>query len=443
MHVSYKTLINASIITMNDQAKYHPVGMIVIKDNRIESVGPLRKSHVKGEVIDLEGKIILPGFINTHTHTHSPLFRGVADDKYLMDWLTNYMWPAEKHMTSDDAYNAARMSLLELTASGVTMYADQFYFADAITKAAEESGLRALITPSVFSRGNAETTSPLNAAKTFIEKHVGNKQSLIIPGIGPHAVYSCNKETLEAVRDIALKHDLIVHIHISETYTENKDTLLDHAMSPTQYLKSIGLLDCKVLSAHNIHLDDKDIAIYKEKDVKVSYNPVSNLKLVSGYMPYKKLKDAGLDISLALDGVQSNNAFDILSDLKTGILIQKMKENNPTLLDAYEALKLITINAAKCLYMDQDLGSLEPGKYADLTIIDKTHPNMWPLHHDKFDMVISSIVYSATTKDVSDVMVNGVFVYKDRIHKKLPKKAVIAACQASSRRILEKIAYFD
>ena len=440
--MGYKTLIHGTIITMNDDSPFYHDGMIIIKDSTIESIQSSDVSKAKGDIINVNGKILLPGFINTHTHTHSPLFRGIADDLYLMNWLKKYMWPAEAFMKEQDAYNAAKLSCLELTESGVTTYADQFYYSEAVTQAAKESGLRAFIAPSVFSRPSPETDDPLSAAQAFIENHINDKDSLIYPCIGPHAIYSCNTETLKKVRDIAKEHDIIVHIHISETMVENQDSFKEHDLSPTAYLEKIGLLDCKVLSAHNIHLDDHDLELYKKYDVKVSYNPISNLKLVSGIMPYKKLKNKDLDISLAMDGVQSNNAFDLLADLKTGILMQKMHENDPTLLNAYEALKLITINAAKCLYFDHEVGSLEPHKKADITMIDTHRANMTPLHLDKFEMVVSAIAYSASSADVSDVMVNGEFIYRNRQHLRLNRENVKMACQTSSRRILEQIDYF-
>ncbi|QVK20950.1 amidohydrolase [Mycoplasmatota bacterium] len=442
--MSYKTLINCTIITMEESSKFFPDGMIIIRDNIIESISKTNISDTKGEIFDMSGKIVLPGFINTHTHTHSPLFRGIADDLYLMDWLKNYMWPAERFITAEDAYNATKLSCLELTEAGITTYADQFYYSESIANAAIESGLRAFIAPTVFTNPSPETDNTFEEARKFIEKHINkSEETLIYPCIGPHAIYSCNKNTLVDVRDLALEHDLIVHIHISETIDENDDCFKNTGMSPTQYLNKLGVLKCKTLAAHSIHIDEEDRKIYRDNNVKVSYNPVSNLKLVSGYLNYKELKDSDIDISLALDGVQSNNSFDILSDLKTGILIQKMKYNDPTLLSAYDALKLITIEAAKCLYMEDKIGSIKVGKFADLTIIDTSRANMNPLHLESFNMVTSAIVYSANSADVSDVIVNGEFIYKDRISLKLSRDKVYSECAKSSKRILSSISYFS
>ncbi len=437
-----KTLINCTIITMDDSNPFFANGMIVINNNTIDYVGEMNEKLIQGETINLDGKIVLPGFINTHTHTHSPLFRGMADDLYLMDWLNNYIWPAEKHMTFDDAYNATILSCLELTESGVTTYADQFYYSEAIAKAAEASGLRAFIAATVFSGSNAETDSPIEKAKQFLQKYKNDPVDRIYPCIGPHAIYSCSTETLKEVIELAKEDDLIIHIHIAETETEFNDSIKQHGMTPTKYLESIGMFDCKTLSAHSIHLSEDDKRIFSKYKVKASYNPVSNLKLCSGYMDYVGLKELDVDISLALDGVQSNNSFDILSDLKTGILIQKMKEDDPTLLNAYEALKLITINAAKCLWMDHQIGSLEVGKYADIVCFDKTHANMNPVHNDSFSNVVSAIVYAANSKNVSDVLVDGEFVYKDREHLKLNPEEAKRNVTESSRRILDRIGYF-
>ena len=236
---------------------------------------------------------------------------------------------------------------------------------------------------------------------------------------------------------------MIIHTHIAETTDEYNDSISEHGMTPTKYLESIGMFDCKVLSAHSIHLNEEDKNIFAKYDIKASYNPVSNLKLCSGYLDYKGLKNRGIDISLALDGVQSNNSFDILRDLKTGILVQKMKQGDPTLLPAYEALKLITINAAKCLWMDEKIGSIEEGKLADLTFIDKYHANMNPVQNDSFNMVVSSVVYSASSKNISDVMVDGEFIYNDRNHIKLNPIEAKTLATKSSRKILDKIGYFS
>ncbi len=428
---------------MDDNAPFHPNGMVVMKDDIITHIGPFNPEKVKGQVVDMSNKVLVPGFINTHTHSHSPLFRGIADDLSLMDWLKDYMWPAEKHIQAKDAYHAAKLSCLELIESGVTTFADQYYYASEVKKAVLESGLRAYIAPSVFSWPSPESDNPFLTAKAFIENTIKDPHPRIIPCIGPHAIYSCDDQTIKAINELAKKHDLIVHIHIAETQDEVDESLEKHGLRPVAYLKKTGLLARKTLSAHTIHVDQSDIDILKEFDVKISYNPISNLKLVSGIMPFKALKNQGLDISLAMDGVQSNNAFNLLSDLKTGVLIQKMHEHDPTFIPALEALKLITIDAAKCLFAEDKIGSLEIGKQADLIAFDLDDTNLTPVFKDHFSMVTSALVYSAQPSNITDVMVGGGFLYRNQKHRTLDAQAVKTACRKSSRSILEAIQFFD
>ncbi len=436
------TLMRGTIITMCDDLPFLHDGMIVIEDGKIVHVGPADPERAVGEVIDCSELIVLPGFINTHTHTHSPLLRGVADDQTLMDWLTKSMWPAEKHITATHARNGALLSCLELIESGVTTYADQYYFSEEVAQAAVESGQRALVAPTVFSRPTPESDDPIGVARRFIERHLGD-DSRIEPCIGPHAIYSCSTETLQAVRDIALEYDVLVHIHLSETQQENDDCMRQHGVSPTRYLEQIGLLDARVLAAHCVHISEDDRQILARHNVKVSHNPISNFKLVSGWFDYPAFRRHGLDVSVALDGVQSNNSFNLLADLKTGILVQKTLHNDPTLLDAYEALKLITIDAARCLFREHELGSLEVGKCADLTFLDLSRAAMHPLHRNSFRQVVSAVVYAANGADVSDVMVQGEFIYRHRRHVRLDRSTVIANAAESSRQILEHIDFFS
>ncbi|TVR00240.1 MAG: hypothetical protein EA403_11980 [Spirochaetaceae bacterium] len=242
---------------------------------------------------------------------------------------------------------------------------------------------------------------------------------------------------------MALEHDVLVHIHVSETKQENEDCVKAHGVSPTRYLEQIGLLDARVLAAHCVHMSEEDLEILARHNVKVSHNPISNFKLVSGWFDYPAFRRHGLDVSVALDGVQSNNSFNLLSDLKTGILVQKTLHDDPTLLDAHEALKLITIDAARCLFREQDIGSLEAGKCADITFLDLSRAAMHPLHRESFRQVVSAVIYAANGADVSDVMVDGDFIYRNRTHVRLDRSAVIANATASSRQILENIGFFS
>lgn len=436
---SIYSLVNCTIITMDENDNWYPDGTIVIEDGRIADIGPGESITPKGNVIDMGSKIVLPGFINTHTHSPSPLFRGMADDLTLMDWLKKLIWPAEKNLTGEISFWGSSLTCLEFLESGVTTFADQYFFSGFIAEAVQKTGLRGFIAPTVFTDPSPETDDTIQAAVDFIEKYKGKEeQTLVYPCIGPHAPYSCSAEVLRAVTGIASSYGLITHIHISETKDETREILEETGLTPTQYLDSLGVLNEKTLAAHCIHLDRKDMDIFQSNNVKVSYNPVSNLKLVSGIMPMKDLLDQGILVSIGTDGAQSNNSLDLLRDLKTGVLIQKQWYNDATFIPAKEALRMITINGAKALGMDDRIGSLEKGKLADVIAIDIKRTDINPLHRRCLSNIYSAIVYSANGSDVSDVIVNGRMLMRDRELLGIDKEEIITQSQRSAEYLMKK-----
>jgi 5-methylthioadenosine/S-adenosylhomocysteine deaminase len=433
------SLINCTILTMDKEDNYYPLGTIVIEDGRISEIGSDTDVVPKGKIIDMKFKIVLPGFINTHTHSPSPLFRGMADDLSLMDWLNKVLWPAEKNLTGEIAYWGTSLSCLEFIQSGITTFADQYFFSKNVAKAVQQSGIRGFIAPSVFTNGSPETSDTIQAAVDFIEEYKNREnQTLVYPCIGPHAPYSCSDEILKTVIEIANKHDLLIHTHISETVDENRQIYEEKGLTPTQYLDSLGLFERDVLAAHCIHINQTDMEIFKRNNVRVSYNPISNLKLVSGIMPLKELIDKGILVSIGTDGAQSNNSLDLLKDLKTGVLIQKQQYNDATFFSAREALKMITINGAKALNMDHEIGSLEKGKKADVIAIDIKSTNINPIHRSNVSNIYSAVVYSANGTDVSDVIVNGRVLMKDKELVDINKEEIISQSHKAAEEVLIK-----
>lgn len=402
------TVVNCTIVTIDEQDHYYTDGCMVIEDGRIRELGKRLEIEPMGELIDLEGKLVLPGFINTHTHSHSSIFRSLGDDMELMDWLHNAMWPTERHMNGDIAYAAAKMSCAEYMRGGITTYADQFYFAERVAQAAAESGLRCFLAPSIFTNPTAETQDTFGAAEAFVKNWIGREEKTrVYPCIGPHAPYSVDGELFKKVVCLAEKYDLLIHTHISETKDENYQIQKQYGMSPVKWLDSLGVFKHRVLAAHSIHLSSEDMEIYSRHNVHASYNPVSNLKLVSGIMPIKELKNAGVQISIGTDGSNSNNSMDLLGDLKTGVLIQKMKYEDATLLPAREAVRMITIEGARALGIEDRAGSLETGKYADFITLDTKSPRLTPLYIEDIEKIYASIVYSACGADVKDTVADG------------------------------------
>lgn len=433
------SLTNCTILTMDEKENYYSSGTIIIENGRITAIGADKDIIPRGRVLNMGGKIVMPGFINTHTHSPSPLFRGMADDLTLMDWLKKVLWPAESNMTGEMAYWGTSLTCLEFLETGVTTFADQYFFSDYVAQAAKGSGLRGFIAPTVFTGGSPETKDTLQTAVDFIEEYMGKEEdTLIYPCIGPHAPYSCSGDILKKAVEIAKAKDIIIHTHISETMDENRQIYEETGLTPTQYLDSLGVLDGKVLAAHCIHMNQKDIDIMSRKDVKVSYNPVSNLKLVSGIMRFKELKEKGIEVSIGTDGAQSNNSLDLLRDLKTGVLIQKQQYDDATFISAKEALKIVTINGAKALGMEKEIGSLEAGKKADIIAVDIKNTNINPLHRSSVNNVYSAIVYSAAGSDVSDVIVNGRVLMKDRVVLSMNREEIIRESHRASETILKK-----
>ena len=289
-----QTLTNCTILTVDRQDRFYEDGRITVKDGRITAIGRADELPLLGETVDLGGGLVLPGLINTHTHSHSSLFRNQADDLQLMDWLKKAMWPMEKFLSPERAYAATALSCLEYLRCGITTYADQFYFADTIAKAAQHSGLRCFLAATVFTNPSPETTDTFGAAVKFVQNWKGREQEThVYPCIGPHAPYSVSADLFRQVTELSRAYDLLIHTHISETEDENHQIREQTGLSPAQWLEELGVFERPVLAAHSIHLDEKDLDIYQRRGVRVTYNPVSNMKLASGIMPYRKMRDRG------------------------------------------------------------------------------------------------------------------------------------------------------
>ena len=409
------TLTNCTILSVDGSDRFFPRGRMTIEGNQILRLGHEHEIPLAGEVVDLSGGLVLPGLVNTHTHSHSSLFKNQADDLRLMDWLNNAMWPMEAHLNAPRAAAATALSCMEYIASGITTYCDQFYFAEAIAPVASRSGLRCMLAATVFEKPSVETADTLGAAIAFVERWLGREEeTLVYPCLGPHAPYSVSAEQFVRVAEFCRKHDVLMHTHISETQDENNQIFAKYGKTPTQWLESLGVLENHVLAAHSIHLDEQDMRIYAKRNVHASYNPVSNLKLVSGRMPYRALREHGVQVSIGTDGAQSNNSMDLLRDLRTGALIQKLAENDATQFNAREMVRLATIEGAIALRLEKQIGSLEPDKRADYIVLDTKSPRLVPLHRESLSNLYSTVAYSACGADVRDMAVNGKWVMKDR-----------------------------
>jgi 5-methylthioadenosine/S-adenosylhomocysteine deaminase len=402
------------ILPMDQSLTVVERGAIAIRGNRILETGPAEEISLKysaGKIFSGTGKVVLPGFINTHTHAAMVFFRGMADDLPLTDWLNNHIWPAENAWLSPSFINdAVELACLEMLKGGITTYNDMYFFEDAAGEATKRIGMRAVLGsgildfPSVSARNADEY---LENAKQFIKNW--RDDELITPCIAPHALYTCGPDTLKKSKTLAEILNAPVHIHLSETQWEVGEVMARYHKRPVEYLADLGFLDESVLAAHCIWLHDNEIELLAKHKVGVSHCMESNLKLASGFAPVISMLIAGVKVSFGTDGAASNNDLNMLSEMSTTAKVHKALSNNPTALDAKTALLMATRWGAEVLGLGDMIGSIEQGKIADIITINIDKPHLTPLYN-----IYSHIVYAAMASDVEAVMVNGKMVVNDR-----------------------------
>ncbi len=386
---------------------------IYIEENLIEEiseVGSIKEKSVEAEfVIEGKDKAAIPGLFNAHTHAAMTLLRGYADDMQLQEWLSTKIWPTEAKLTEDDVYWGTKLACLEMIKSGTTFFNDMYWHWRGSAKAVTESGIRAALS-AVFIDGFDEERAKEQMKRNEALYEESKKMSKrIIFTLGPHAIYTVSEESLCWVRDFADKHDLLVHIHLSETEREVAECVEGYGMRPVDFLDSIGFLSPRTIASHCVHLSRKEIELLKKRDVKIVHTPASNMKLASGRMPYEELKWAGLhpNIALGTDGCASNNNLDMFEEMKIASLFQKAFSGNTTSLPANETFALATRNAAKIFRLNS--GVIAEGKLADVVLLDLKKVELVPNHN-----LTSNIVYSANGSCVDTVICDGRILMEGR-----------------------------
>ncbi|MDF7799784.1 amidohydrolase [Pontiellaceae bacterium B1224] len=370
-----------------------------IEGNRFSELGEGLQAE-GAEVVDGNGKAIIPGFVNMHTHASMTLMRSYADDLELHDWLTNYIWPLEAKLSEEDIYHGARLACLEMIKSGTTCFNDMYWHYHGVARAVEEMGLRAVLS-SVFIDLNDEERARAEreqAVKLFEESKTYSDR--IGFALGLHAIYTVSESSLKWGKAFADEHGLLFHIHLSETQKEVDDCLQLHGLRPVQWLEKIGVLGPNVIAAHVIHVTDNEIELLARYRVKVVHNPVSNMKLASGRFPYLRLLQAGVDLSLGTDGASSNNNLCMLEEMKIAALQAKLLHDDPTVLPAEAVFKMATGNGAAALGLD--CGEIAEGKLADCVLIDLNNPRLVPGYN-----LIDDLVYSADSTCIDTVICDG------------------------------------
>ena len=373
---------------------------IYIEDNMISEIGGPK---VEAEhVLDGKGKAAIPGLINTHTHAAMTLLRSYADDYTLQEWLTNNIWPIEAKLTKDDIYWGTTLACLEMIKPGTTCFNDMYFHGEVAAKAVDEMGIRGVLSEVFFDlfdetkgeKGRKKVESGVAALREY-------KNGRIIPALGPHALYTVSGEGLSWVAEFAEKNDLIIHFHLAETEKENEDFLEQHKKRPAAYLDELGFLGANLVVAHCVWLNKIDIATLASKDVKISHNPQSNMKLAVGNMlHYSDLKEAGCTMSLGTDGCASNNNLDMFETMKFAALGQKLFSDDPTVMPAHETFGMATVGGARALGINA--GDIKEGLLADILLLDLKKPCFTPNHN-----LTANIVYSANGSCVDTTICDG------------------------------------
>jgi 5-methylthioadenosine/S-adenosylhomocysteine deaminase len=431
-----KLLISgADIITMDEKLGIVKAGDIAIENGRIKGIGPKgwTGEWQPDRVIVADGKVVLPGLINTHTHAAMTLFRSYADDMQLMDWLQNKIWPIEAHLTNEDVYWGSMLAVLEMLKSGTTTFADMYFFMPDVAKAVQESGMRA-----VLSRGMAGVAPTAEQAliesKEFVRDWHQAANGRITVHLGPHAPYTCPPAYLEKVIALASELKTGIHIHLSETAHEVETCQRDHGKTPIRLMHDLGMFEHPVLAAHCVHLTEEDMDIMAEKHVRVAHNPGSNMKLASGIAPVTQLLAKGIAVGLGTDGAASNNNLDMFEEIRLAALLQKVHTGNPTVVPAFQALEMATRLGAKAVGLAEDIGTLAEGKKADLIVINMKAPHLAPKHD-----IVSLLTYASTSADVETVVIDGKILMENRQVLSLDEEQILWQVQKSADRLVAKV----
>jgi len=403
------------VVTMDPARRLIENGAVAISGDHIVEAGPRGEIDAKyrsSERLDRPDAIITPGLINTHTHAAMSLFRGVADDLKLQDWLNNYIFPAEaKNVDREFVRWGTRLALLEMALSGTTTYTDMYYFEDTVAEETKAAGMRGVLGETIIGFPAPDHKTPKDAlawTETFLKQYPNDP--LIVPAVAPHAIFTNSDETLQAARRLADQYQKPLVIHLSETKKENDDTLAQRKKTPTAALDALGVLNGWTVAAHGVWLDDADLAILKARGTGLAHNPSSNMKLASGVAPVVKILGLGIPMGLGTDGVAgSNNDVDMMEEMDLAAKLQKVSTGDPQALPAEQAFAMATIIGAHALRMDNLIGSIEKGKRADLITVRLDAPHAVPMYN-----VYSQLVYALKASDVSDVMVNGKMIVRDR-----------------------------
>ena len=430
-------LTNAHVLTMDERFSVHQSGFIAIAEGRIVALGSGTTAYQARETVDCQGRVVMPGLVNAHTHAPMTLLRGLADDLRLDVWLMGYMMPVEREFVRPDFVAlGTRLACAEMIRSGTTCFADMYYYEEAVAEAAAGAGLRALCGQTVLKFPAPDAASfedSLAYARDFITRWRGHR--LVTPGVAPHAPYTCTVEILRACAEVAVEFDVPLHTHIAETAFEVERWRRDYGMPVVPWIKKQRLFDARVLAAHCVHVDEGEIRTLKDAGVGVAHNPTSNLKLGSGIAPVAKMLELGVAVGIGTDGTASNNDLDMFEETRLAAVLAKGVSGDPTALPARDALAMATRIGARAIHLGDVTGSLEVGKRADLIVIEVDRTHHLPRFSRDPNAVYSQLVYAAKSTDVVHTMCDGRWLMRDRQLLTLDENELRLAAQDVARRI--------
>jgi 5-methylthioadenosine/S-adenosylhomocysteine deaminase len=426
---------NGTVVTIDRTGRVLAPGAVAIDGTDIVAVDRpdvIAKRFRGRETIEAWGSVVMPGLINTHTHAPMVLYRGLADDLALMEWLQKYIFPAEaKTVTPEFVRAGTRLAALEMIQSGTTTYADMYYYEEEIAKETKAAGMRGVLGQTIiqFPAPDAKTPADgLARTKRFLE--AWKNDPLIVPAVAPHAMYTLDGPTLMACRDLARRHGVPTLIHLAETEAESQTAQERHKASPVAYLESLGFLGPRILAAHGVWVSDAEIATLKSHGVAVSHNPESNMKLASGTAPVPGYLKAGVALGLGTDGAASNNDLDMFEAMRMASFLHKLHTKDPRALGAKVVLEMATMGGARALGMDEQIGSLEPGKRADLIVVSMSSARQTPLYDP-----VSHLVYATNGTDVRTTIVNGKVLMRNRKMLTLDEQAILKEARLLSEKV--------
>ena len=404
------------VVTMDSTRAIYPDGSVAVRGDSIVAVGP--RAEIEGryhsaQVIDARGHLVLPGFINGHTHVPMTLFRGLHDDVTLNDWLYKYIFPAEaKNVNEEFVRWGTRLAAAEQIRAGVTTFADMYYFEDAIAEETQAAGMRAVLGETFIdfpAPDNKSEAEMLAYTEKFLKRWQGDP--LIHAAPAPHSIYTCSKKTLQDAAALARKYHAPILIHVAEMKKEWEDSEKANGMSPVAYLEKIGVLGPDIVAAHCIFVDEADRKLLAQRGAGCVHNPSSNMMIASGVSPVPELRAAGVAVGLGTDGpAGSNNDLDLMEEIDLAAKLAKVSKMDPLALNAQSVVEMATIDGARALHMEKEIGSLEAGKKADIILISLNEPNAVPMYD-----IYAQIAYSLKGNDVRTVIIGGKFVMQDHL----------------------------